>query len=34
VRLASNLEKDGVVLAGERRSVKIEGSPSAIASED
>jgi len=25
VRLASNLEKDGVVLAGERRSVKIEG---------
>lgn len=25
VRLASNLEKDGVVLAGERKSVKIEG---------
>jgi len=25
VRLASNLEKDGVVLAGERRSIKIEG---------
>ncbi len=25
VRLASNLEKDGVVLAGERRSLKIEG---------
>src|SRR6058998_1921624 len=25
VRLASNLEKDGVILAGERRSVKIEG---------
>jgi len=25
VRLASNLEKDGVLLAGERRSVKIEG---------
>src|SRR5438034_477845 len=25
VRLASNLEKDGVVLAGERRSVKMEG---------
>ena len=25
VRLASNLEKDGVVLAGERRSMKIEG---------
>src|SRR2546426_191539 len=25
VRLATNLEKDGVVLAGERRSVKIEG---------
>ena len=25
VRLASNLEKDGVVLAGERRSVRIEG---------
>src|SRR2546430_7541523 len=25
VRLAPNLEKDGVVLAGERRSVKIEG---------
>src|SRR5437764_8855990 len=25
VRLASNLEKDGVVLAGERRSVKIAG---------
>jgi 2-phosphosulfolactate phosphatase len=25
VRLASNLEKDGVVLAGERRSVKIDG---------
>src|SRR2546425_11964196 len=25
VRLASNLEKDGVVLAGGRRSVKIEG---------
>src|SRR5438045_8798150 len=24
VRLASNLEKDGVVLAGERRSVKLE----------
>jgi len=25
VRLASNLEKDGVLLAGERKSVKIEG---------
>jgi len=25
VRLASNLEKDGVVLAGERKSLKIEG---------
>jgi 2-phosphosulfolactate phosphatase len=25
VRLASNLEKDGVVLAGERRALKIEG---------
>ena len=25
VRLASNLEKDGVLLAGERRSVRIEG---------
>jgi 2-phosphosulfolactate phosphatase len=25
VRLASNLEKDGVLLAGERRSLKIEG---------
>src|SRR5438874_12663171 len=25
VRLASNLENDGVVLAGERRSVNIEG---------
>jgi 2-phosphosulfolactate phosphatase len=25
VRLASNLEKDGVLLAGERKSLKIEG---------